>query len=375
MLSAGGIRQQFSLPENVLMSTYGIDFIKSLQQDDKDTSPQTGNDEDNIDVQFHENGYLFLATQPDVLTANHTIQRQCGVDWMDLLDSTELKAKFPWLNTEGIEIGSTSRKNEGYFDPWAFVKTMKQRAMSLGVEYADGDVARAYSADGKTIESVSMTTQSGESVDVKGRYFVNAAGAWASPLIDKLAAGLGRTLPTLPVERRKRCVFIIHCKPGNEAAIVPPASTPLVIDPQGVYFRPEGDGGRFITGVSPPEHEDPACEDADLEVVQHELFEDTIWPALANRVPAFEEIKVVGSWAGFYDYNTVDQNAIIGYHPEVSNVLLCNGFSGHGLQQAPAAGRAIAELIMHNKFTTLDLGTFSYERILQGKPVFETGIV
>ncbi len=134
-------------------------------------------------------------------------------------------------------------------------------------------------------------------------------------------------------------------------------------------------------GVSPDEAADPDCDPEDASVLQtidHHLFDEVIWPALYERVPAFEELKVVGSWAGFYDYNVLDQNAIIGYHSELRNLVLCNGFSGHGLMQSPAAGRAASELIASGSrasFDTIDLSRFSFERVLQSKPIFETGIV
>ena len=134
-------------------------------------------------------------------------------------------------------------------------------------------------------------------------------------------------------------------------------------------------------GVSPDEASDPDCDPEDdtvLKSVDHHLFDDIIWPALYERVPAFEELKVVSSWAGFYDYNTLDQNAIIGYHSELRNLVLCNGFSGHGLMHSPAAGRAASELIASGsqaRFETIDLSRFSFERILQKAPIFETGIV
>ena len=115
--------------------------------------------------------------------------------------------------------------------------------------------------------------------------------------------------------------------------------------------------------------------DEDLENVDHHLFEETIWPNLAHRVPAFNELKERSSWSGFYDYNTFDQNAIIGHHPYFSNFLCAGGFSGHGLQMAPAAGRAVTELLLHGNFQTLDLSTFSFERLVNHTPYLETGIV
>ena len=145
---------------------------------------------------------------------------------------------------------------------------------------------------------------------------------------------------------------------------------PFTIDVNGMAFRPEG--GQYLAILSPPAEQDPDSDDLELE---YELFEETIWPALAARVPAFEAIKLVRAWAGHYDYNTFDQNAIIGPHPEIGDLLFCNGFSGHGLQQSPAAGRAVAELIVHGKFLSLDLSNFGYERIAEGRAMTEVNVV
>ena len=144
----------------------------------------------------------------------------------------------------------------------------------------------------------------------------------------------------------------------------------MVIDPGGAYFRPEGQG--FITGIAPPPDQDPECFDFD---VQHALFEDVLWPLLARRVPAFEALRCVRGWAGHYDMNLFDQNAILGPHPDLGNLYFANGFSGHGLQQAPAVGRALAERIAHGRYRTLDLGRLGWGRILEGRPLVERNVV
>ncbi len=120
------------------------------------------------------------------------------------------------------------------------------------------------------------------------------------------------------------------------------------------------------------------CETDILEcplVIDPSLFENRIWPLLGARVPAFDTIKVTGAWAGLYAYNTVDQNAVTGPHPEVSNFLFANGFSGHGLQQAPAVGRAISELIAFGAFRALDLTRLSFNRLAEGMPLRERNTV
>jgi glycine/D-amino acid oxidase-like deaminating enzyme len=105
------------------------------------------------------------------------------------------------------------------------------------------------------------------------------------------------------------------------------------------------------------------------------LFERVIWPALAERVPAFEAVRLLDTWAGHYEVNTLDHNAVIGPHPDLPGFLFANGFSGHGLQQAPAVGRGLAELIATGRYQTLDLSPLGYERIARNEPIRELNVV
>jgi FAD-dependent oxidoreductase domain-containing protein 1 len=185
---------------------------------------------------------------------------------------------------------------------------------------------------------------------------VNAGGPYAR----SVAAWAG---VALPVEARRRSVFVVACR-----AELP--GCPLVIDTSGVWFRPEGD--RFLAGWSPPEADDPEILALDVD---HAQWDEVVWPALAARVPAFEAVRVTGAWAGHYDYNTFDQNALIGRVPEVPNLFFANGFSGHGMQQAAGAGRAVSELIQHGRYTTLDLSDLDVGRVAAGRKLRELNII
>ena len=188
-------------------------------------------------------------------------------------------------------------------------------------------------------------------------HVVNAAG-WRAGR--KVASMLDIELPVGP---RKRMAFVFDCRDDL-------SHLPLTVDPTGVAFRPEG--RQFIASVSPPEDQDPECDDFEEDLAQ---FDDIVWPALANRIPAFEAIKMTGSWVGHYDYNSFDHNGIIGVHPSVGGFYFCNGFSGHGIQQSPAAGRAISELIAYGGYRSIDLARFGYERIAENKPIKEANVV
>lgn len=341
-LSAASIRQQFSTPENIAMSAYGIDFLRNVKSIlDEDT-----------DIGLHEGGYLLLATDAgrDILARNVALQRQQGAD-IELYDVAELARRFPWLTLDDIDCGGYGVTGEGWFDAYALLQGFRRSARRQGVEYVTDEVT-AVTIENGIARSVSLL---GGATIACGTV-VNAAGAAGG----KVAALSGLTLP---VEPRKRCVFVFSCP--DEATIT---DCPLLVDPSGLYFRREGN--QFITGV-PPEN-DPACWDFEVD---YALFDDVIWPTLYARVPVFEKIRMTNAWAGHYEYNTLDQNAILGAHPEVPNYLFANGFSGHGLQQAAAVGRATAELIVHGTYQSIDLSIFNYDRILADRAVRELNVI
>lgn len=344
-LSCGGIRQQFSTPENIELSKFGLQQIRNLKS-------EFGGE---ADVSFREYGYLILASSQGVpvLTENHRIQREHGADNL-LLSAGELAERFPWMRTDDLALGCYGVSGEGWLDAYSFMALFRKAAAARGVEVIAGEVA-ALELRGDEVAGVRL--DSGDTLTCSN--LVNAAGAGAGAL----AALAGIRLPVGP---RKRYVYVFDCQDPAE----PLHTAPLTVDPSGFYFRPEGRS--FICGLSPEEHEEPAELDWDVD---YGWFEERIWPRLAERVPAFEAIKVTNAWTGHYDYNAFDQNGIIGPHPEISNFYFANGFSGHGLQQGPAAGNAIAELIVHGEFRAIDLKRFGYERIPENRPLYEKNVI
>jgi FAD-dependent oxidoreductase domain-containing protein 1 len=345
-LSAGGIRQQFSNQENILISKFGARFLKDINKHLKV-------DDDAINIYFVENGYLFLATEKglSILERNHSLQTSLEAD-VTILDANQLKKKFSWMNVEDIAAGSFGYPNSGWFDAHCLTMAFKNKAKSLGVEYIEDTVVDINFNQ----HQVTQVVLASGAVLNSGKV-INASGAQAAK-VSKMAG-----IKDLPVHSRKRFVFLFKC---NEQL----PDCPLVVDPTGAYFRPEGKN--FICGISPPEDDDPDCEDFHMD---YSVFEERLWPILAERVPLFEAIKRTSSWAGHYAFNVLDQNAIIGAHPEKNNFFFANGFSGHGLQQSPAVGRAISELIIYGKFQSINLDCFSFERFAENKLVKELNIV
>ncbi len=345
--SLASIRHQFSTPLNVAMSMFGTQFLR-------EAPARLAVDGDAPALGFRERGYLFLAGAAGlpVLRANHAVQRGCGAD-VALLGVPELRQRFPWLAVDDLAAGALGLSGEGWVDGHALLHGLRRKAIALGVQVSPGEVVALECRAGR-IESARLA----DGQRISARWFVLAAGTGATALA--ASAGI-----ELPVRARKRCVFQFR---SPEAA----PGCPLVIDPTGLYFRPEGDG--FLCGAAPPDSDDPDVARDDFEV-HWRLWDERLWPALAQRVPGFAAARVVGAWAGHYDVNTFDHNAIVGPHPDLNNLLLANGFSGHGLQQAPAVGRALAEWIVDGGWRTLDLNPLGWARVKRGEPLRELNVV
>ncbi|MBL9075469.1 FAD-binding oxidoreductase [Tabrizicola sp.] len=354
-LSSSSIRVQFSNPINVKISQFGSAFIRDFAR-----TMQVA-DEAPPDLNFHQGGYLFLAgteAQEQTLRENHAVQRACGADVV-LWGQEELARAFPHLNVDDIRLASYGRSGEGWFSNTGLMNGFKAKARELGADYVTDEVV-AITRAGARVTSVMLKS----GAVIAAGTVVNASGPRAG--LTARMAGLD-----VPVEPRKRTLFVFDCAATPEgSAAVNRGRLPLMIDPTGVFCRPEG---RFFLSGAAPE-EDPAVDFDDFEP-RWEEFENLVWPALAMRSPAFEAIKVVNQWAGHYDFNAFDHNLIVGRHPEVPNFVYANGFSGHGLQQGPAAGRGVAELITYGRYRTLDLSEVGYERVLAGRPFLEKAVI
>ncbi len=345
-LSASSIRQQFSTPVNIAISRYGIEFLRRLPE-----ALAVGDEQPAIGLV--EPGYLYLATPAGaaLLAENNAIQRQHGAD-IALLAPDALVQRFPWLAVDDLALGALGLRDEGWFDGYGLLQAFRNKARALGAVYIAQHVVGLEHA-GESVTAVLLE----DGRRLACGHAVNAAG----PFAGRVAAMVGLDFPLRP---ERRCVFVFSCKDSLP-------DCPLLIDTSGIWFRPEG--AHFIAGAPPRDGDTPEQHES-LEV-DYGLFDEVVWPALAARVPAFEAIKYVNAWAGHYDMNLFDHNAIIGRAPGFGNFYLANGFSGHGMQQSPAAGRGVAELILFGAYRSLDLADLGPDRLRRNQPIIEKNII
>lgn len=343
------IRQQFSNEINVRVSQFAADYVRNLRA-------YMGGDERVPNIPVQSFGYMYLADNElfaKVLRENQKLQAACGAGTR-IMSAAEIKQDYPFYNVDDIIAGSLNLVDEGYFDGNAVFNWWKRLAQERGVEFLPNQVeSMSCNQAGSKVQSVGLTT--GETVSCG--LVVNASGP--------RAVDTSRMVNIeLPVEPRKRYSFIFAAENPLDQDL------PLTIDPGGIHVR--SDGKNYLAGCPPDV--DPAVDVEDF-TPDHDLWQGKVWPAIANRIPRFEAIKLINSWVGHYAYNTLDQNAILGNHDKVENFLFLNGFSGHGLQQAPAMGRGTAELITYGEYRTLDLSAFDYARIPQNKPFVERAVI
>lgn len=342
------IRQQFSTDLNIRISQFGADFVTRART-------HMGDDTRIPDMPINSYGYMYLADNEgfaDVLRTNCAIQNAAGAA-TQLMTPEQIREAYPFYNVDDVVLGSINTVNEGFFDGATMFEWWKRQARERGVEYVANEVV-AMARGVRGIETVTLA--SGEVVGC-GKV-VNASGPRAA-----VTAAMARV--TLPVEPRKRFTWIFKAETPLDRPL------PLTIDPSGFHVRENG-GGTYLAGGH-PDH-DPAVPFDDF-TMDHGFWQDHVWPVLATRIPAFEAVRVQSEWAGHYAYNTLDQNAVIGTHPDVPNFHLLNGFSGHGLQQSPAMGRGMSELLTYGTYRSLDLSPFSFDRVTRSDPILETAII
>ena len=340
LLSVGNVRIQFNLEENILMSLHMLQVLRSFNTDlaTADNQPE---------VAARHQGNLFLTDEQGRRLAWDGLELQralgCEVDWLDMADIVE---RFPDLRARGLA-GGTFGPQDGSVDPTAVLRGYRAKAIELGATYIEEEAA-GIPIDGGRTRGVVLA--SGDVIDAG--HVVAAAGAWTPGLLH----GLGIELPVEPV---MRTVYVVSTP-------FPAAGLPSVFQPSGVYALAESEN-TWLVGWSRPE--DPVGYD--FTPASREHFENLIWPALIEHLPAFEQLAVERSWAGMYAMNTLDGNGIIGQWPGIGGLYVAAGFSGHGFQQSPAVGRYLAEQILGMEHA-LDLERLSPQRIVDGRPVFET---
>jgi len=338
-LSDGNIRVQFNLKENILISLYGLACLRTFAED-------MIVDGERPDIAFRQQGNLFLVGEDGRAEAKLGLARQrelgCQVEW---LSPAEVSQRYPLLQSLDYA-GATFGAQDGTMDPHAVLLAFKKKAVSLGASFIQGEVVELLQANGR---ATGVRLASGDRLAAKA--VINSAGAWAP----RLAQTAGIDLPVQPVKRQ---VFVV------ETVARPQEILPLILLPSGLYLIHEH-GGHFMCGKSLPD--DPVGFEFSWD---QNIFAEELWPELVDYIPTFDRLKVTSGWAGLYAVNTLDGNTILGQWPEIQDLYLVTGFSGHGFQQCFAAGRYLAELIL-DRPPTLDLAIFSPARILENKPVFE----
>lgn len=344
------IRQQFSTELNVRISQYAADYIHNLRD-------RLGGDPRVPDLKIQSFGYMYLADTDafaDVLRRNIKVQHAAGAA-TQLMTREQISQAYPFYNLDDIKLGSINLIDEGYWDGACVFDWWRRKSRGAGVEYIRNEVTgMTLNPAGTRVDSVTLA--SGEVVPCWK--VVNASG----PRAARTAAMAGLDIP---VEPRKRYTWVFKADKPLDRPL------PLTIDPSGVHLREAG-GGTYMAGAHTDP--DPAVDYNDFNM-DFTLWEDHVWPAIAMRIPQFDAIKVQAEWVGHYAYCTPDQNAIIGPHPQVGNFHFLNGFSGHGLQQSPAMGRGMAEMLVHGAYRTFDLRPFHIERFAAGRPIVESAII
>jgi sarcosine oxidase subunit beta len=339
--SMGGVRAQFATPVNIQMSLYSIAFYASF---DERLGHPAG---------YKPQGYLFVATSArhlEYLRTNQEKQKALGLTTARMASADEIRNMFPQLRSDDV-VGGSFCSTDGFVDPYSAMVGFMTRAVELGARLWRNTEVTAIHVDGHGVTGVETTRG-----PVATRTVVNAAGPWAA----QVAKFAGVELPVEPLRR-----MLVPTEPFDQF----PHSAPMIIDmSNGFHFRPESLG--FLLAWNDPE-EAPGFK-TDFEPG----FIEKVLTRAADRVPCFENLAVnpKRAWAGLYEM-TPDHHPILGPVAEVSGFFLANGFSGHGVMHAPATGKILSDLILHQRCDLVDTSLLALNRYREGRLIEETAVL
>jgi sarcosine oxidase, subunit beta len=338
--NAGGVRHQFSHPANIELSKESIGLIARFE------------DIVGVPIDFHQDGYLFLLSKTanvETFKKNVALQQRHGID-VRWVSNDEAGALAPGLDLTGVK-GATYCPQDGVADPNGVTMGFAKGAQARGVE-----IVREVELTGVRLGAHRIAEVRTSKGSISTPVLVNAAGPWAK--------SIGRMLGVdVPVEPERRHIFIASPPGGgswdderNRGRV--PRSKLLVIDFESTfYFHREGGG--LLFGMGDPD-EQPGFD----TTVRWDFLPKVIEVAM-QRLPALSDAAVSHAWAGLYEM-TPDHNPIIGPSSDVDGFYTIAGFSGHGFQHSPAAGRILADVIA-GRDPKFDLTPFELDRF--AKPV------
>jgi len=343
-LSAAGVREQFSQPSSIKMANYNIDVLERFEE-------EMAVDGERPHIDFIQNGQLILSDAKNfpLLKKQAHLQQELGAS-VDILSLADIQKIVPEVSMKGIAGGTISRRG-GKLDAYGLLQGYIKKGKSLGVNYIYEEVTKI-SQNRKAIVELETSTGNKYSASI----VVLAAGPWSA----EVGKMMGIDLPVKPLRRMVHVIksqedFCQHC--------------PKLFFGTGPSITPETGGSFLVT-----RRKDDDQYGFNFKV-DYNFFPEIVWPEIAKRVPLLDTLKLVREWSGLYCVCLHDLNDILGAHPDVDGLYLAVGFSGHGLQQAPAVGKGLSELIRLGRYETLDLTPFRFERFAENELIPEEGIV
>jgi len=340
--NAGGVRHQFSNAANIRLSIESIALLERFK------------DEVGYEIDFHQDGYLFLlSTTASVETfrQNVALQRSFGID-VEWLAADAAARLAPGLCTDGV-LGATFCRRDGIADPNGVTMGFAKAAQAMGTTIERDTEVTGITVDRGCVSRVDTTRGA-----IAAPIVVNAAGPHAR--------AIGRMAGVdVPVDPYRRHIFIAQPASTCPAAGLPTSKIMVIDFETTFYFHREGAGLLFGMG-------DPGEPSTFDTTVRWDFLAQATDVAVA-RLPALADASISHAWAGLYEM-TPDANPIIGPAREVPGFFLINGFSGHGFQHSPAAGRILADLIVCAD-PAMDLTPFALERLVAGTAAGERYVV